>query len=102
MQGIDVGRLIEQAPLSSLHKKIIVACAILLVVDGNDVFIHGAVLPRLMDEWGLSPTEAGSFASRPLRPAPHGPGLLRARLGLPHAARPQQPDARPLPADLHS
>ncbi|GAM05260.1 MAG: MFS transporter [Pseudomonadota bacterium] len=63
MQGIDVGRLIEQAPLSSLHKKIIVACAILLVVDGYDVFIYGAVLPRLMDEWGLSPTEAGSLAS---------------------------------------
>ncbi|WP_159983250.1 MULTISPECIES: MFS transporter [unclassified Novosphingobium] len=63
MQGIDVSRIIDEARLSSVHKKIIVACALLLIVDGYDVFIYGTVLPQLMEQWSLTPPEAGSLAS---------------------------------------
>lgn len=63
MQSIDVGHFIDKAKFGTLHKKIIIACALLLIVDGYDVFIYGAVLPKLMDEWALSPTQAGSLAS---------------------------------------
>ena len=63
MHGIDVRRIVDEASFGKLHLKIIIACAILLIVDGYDVFIYGAVLPKLMDEWGLTPTQAGSLAS---------------------------------------
>lgn len=63
MQGIDINRHIDEARFGNLHLKIIIACAILLIVDGYDVFIYGVVLPQLMDQWGLSAPQAGSLAS---------------------------------------
>ncbi|MBH1997882.1 MAG: aromatic acid/H+ symport family MFS transporter [Sphingomonadaceae bacterium] len=63
MQGIDINRHIDEAVFGKLHLKIIIACAILLIVDGYDVFIYGVVLPQLMDQWGLSAPQAGSLAS---------------------------------------
>lgn len=63
MQGIDINRHVDEAIFGKLHLKIIIACAILLVVDGYDVFIYGVVLPKLMDQWGLSAPQAGSLAS---------------------------------------
>ncbi|HUD28430.1 MAG TPA: aromatic acid/H+ symport family MFS transporter [Novosphingobium sp.] len=35
----------------------------MLIVDGYDVFIYGTVLPQLMEQWNLTPPEAGSLAS---------------------------------------
>lgn len=63
MQGIDVGRLIDEARFGNVHLKIIIACAILLIVDGYDVFIYGVVLPQLMESWNLTAPQAGSLAS---------------------------------------
>ena len=63
MQGIDINRHIDEARFGNLHLKIIIACAILLIVDGYDVFIYGVVLPQLMDQWGLTAPQAGSLAS---------------------------------------
>ena len=63
MRGIDINRHIDEARFGNLHLKIIIACAILLIVDGYDVFIYGVVLPQLMDQWGLSAPQAGSLAS---------------------------------------
>ncbi|WP_313391778.1 aromatic acid/H+ symport family MFS transporter [Sphingobium yanoikuyae] len=63
MQGIDINRHIDEVRFGNLHLKIIIACAILLIVDGYDVFIYGVVLPQLMDQWGLSAPQAGSLAS---------------------------------------
>ena len=42
---------------------IIAICAILLIVDGYDVFIYGVVLPELMKQWQLTAPQAGSLAS---------------------------------------
>jgi AAHS family benzoate transporter-like MFS transporter len=46
-----------------VHLRIIIACAIVLIVDGYDVFIYGTVLPQLMEQWHLTPPQAGSLAS---------------------------------------
>lgn len=63
MQGIDVSRLVDEARFGNIHLKIIIACAILLIVDGYDVFIYGVVLPQLMEQWHLTAPQAGSLAS---------------------------------------
>jgi AAHS family benzoate transporter-like MFS transporter len=63
MQGIDVSRLVDEARFGNLHLKIVIACALLLIVDGYDVFIYGVVLPKLMEQWQLTAPQAGSLAS---------------------------------------
>lgn len=63
MQGIDVSRVVDEARFGNLHLKIVIACALLLIVDGYDVFIYGVVLPKLMEQWQLTAPQAGSLAS---------------------------------------
>lgn len=63
MHNIDASRLIDEAKFNIFHLKIIATCAILLIVDGYDVFIYGVVLPNLMQQWQLTPPQAGSLAS---------------------------------------
>jgi MFS transporter, AAHS family, benzoate transport protein len=63
MQDIDISRHIDESRFGNLHLKVIIACAILLIVDGYDVFIYGVVLPQLMDQWQLTAPQAGSLAS---------------------------------------
>src|SRR5690606_17173090 len=38
-------------------------CALLLIFDGYDLFIYGVVLPVIMQEWGLTPLQAGALGS---------------------------------------
>ncbi|ERI54259.1 major facilitator transporter [Pseudomonas sp. EGD-AK9] len=38
-------------------------CALLLIFDGYDLFIFGVVLPSIMQEWNLTPLEAGALGS---------------------------------------
>jgi AAHS family benzoate transporter-like MFS transporter len=63
MRDTNVTALIDEAKFGNTHLKIIIACAILLIVDGYDVFIYGSVLPQLMQLWNLTPPQAGSLAS---------------------------------------
>ncbi len=63
MRDIDVGRCVDQTGFSNFHLNIIIACALLLIVDGYDVFIYGVVLPQLMEHWNLTAPQAGSLAS---------------------------------------
>ncbi|MGE8142206.1 MFS transporter [Novosphingobium sp. NPDC080210] len=53
----------DEAKVGPFHTMIIAICAILLIVDGYDVFIYGVVLPELMKQWQLTAPQAGSLAS---------------------------------------
>lgn len=59
MRTIDVNETIDRARFGRFQWGIVVLCALLLVVDGYDVFIAGSVLPTLIKEWGLSKPQAG-------------------------------------------
>lgn len=63
MAGIDVTATVDAARFGKLHWIVASLCGLLLIVDGYDVFIYGAVLPKLMEEWSMSPPQAGSLAS---------------------------------------
>ena len=63
MQDIVVNDVIDEAPFGGLHRTIVILCGLLLIVDGYDVFIYGAILPQLMEQWNLTPPQAGSLAS---------------------------------------
>lgn len=63
MKTIEVNQIIDNARFTRFHWMVTLLCALLLVFDGYDLFIYGAVLPVLMREWGLTPVEAGALGS---------------------------------------
>ena len=63
MQTIDVHEVIDGARFNRFHWLIMGLCALLLIFDGYDLFIYGVVLPVLMEEWGLTPLQAGALGS---------------------------------------
>ncbi|MGQ3241369.1 MAG: MFS transporter [Shinella sp.] len=61
MRAIDVNEAIDNNPVGRFQWTVVGLCALLLVVDGYDVFVAGTVLPTLMAEWQLSKPEAGAL-----------------------------------------
>ena len=63
MRQIDVHQIIDNARFSRFHWMVMALCALLLIFDGYDLFIYGVVLPSIMQEWNLTPMEAGALGS---------------------------------------
>ena len=63
MRNIDVNEVIDNARFNSFHWLVMCLCALLLIFDGYDLFIYGVVLPVIMQEWGLTPLQAGALGS---------------------------------------
>src|SRR5690606_19900647 len=63
MRKVDVHDIIDNARFSQFHWLVMCLCALLLIFDGYDLFIYGVVLPVIMQEWGLTPLQAGALGS---------------------------------------
>ena len=63
MNKINVQEIIDNAKFNKFHWQVLLWCAIIIIVDGYDLVIYGTVLPKLMEEWHLTPAEAGSLQS---------------------------------------
>jgi len=63
MKTLEVGHIIDNARFTRFHWMVMSLCALLLIFDGYDLFIYGAVLPVLMKEWSLTPVQAGALGS---------------------------------------
>lgn len=63
MKTLDVNQVIDNARFTRFHWMVMCLCGLLLVFDGYDLFIYGAVLPVLMKEWDLTPVQAGALGS---------------------------------------
>ncbi|MDX1370412.1 MFS transporter [Pseudomonas sp.] len=63
MRNIDVHEVIDNARFNRYHWMVMFWCALLLIFDGYDLFIYGVVLPVIMQEWGLTPLQAGALGS---------------------------------------
>ena len=61
MRTIDVNAAIDGSPLGGFQWMVVALSALLLIVDGYDVFVAGTVLPTLIAEWGLSKPQAGAL-----------------------------------------
>lgn len=61
MRTIDVNEAIDNNPFGRFQWLVVALCALLLIVDGYDVFVAGTVLPTLIAEWGLSKPQAGAL-----------------------------------------
>ncbi|SDH08398.1 MFS transporter, AAHS family, benzoate transport protein [Pseudomonas flavescens] len=63
MRTIDVNVLLDEARFNAFHWRVLFWCALIIVFDGYDLVIYGVVLPVLMQEWGLTPLQAGALGS---------------------------------------
>lgn len=63
MKTIEVNQVIDNARFTRFHWMVMWLCALLLIFDGYDLFIYGVVLPVLMQEWNLTPVQAGALGS---------------------------------------
>ncbi|WP_437882261.1 MFS transporter [Pseudomonas sp. LRF_L74] len=63
MRTLDVNEIIDNARFNRFHWLVMCLCALLLIFDGYDLFIYGVVLPVIMQEWGLTPLQAGALGS---------------------------------------
>ncbi|WP_422417498.1 aromatic acid/H+ symport family MFS transporter [Pseudomonas sp. GZD-222] len=63
MRAIDINSLIDQAKFNTFHWRVLFWCALIIIFDGYDLVIYGVVLPALMQEWGMTPLQAGALGS---------------------------------------
>lgn len=63
MEKVDINEVVDRAKFNRFHFAVMMLCALLLIFDGYDLFIYGVVLPVLMDEWSLTPVQAGALGS---------------------------------------
>ncbi|MCU0894180.1 MAG: aromatic acid/H+ symport family MFS transporter, partial [Rhodospirillales bacterium] len=66
------------------HARVLFWCTLIILFDGYDLVIFGVVLPKLMEQWQLSPVEAGALGSSALfgmMIGAMGFGMLADRLG---------------------
>lgn len=63
MRTIDVHKIIDEAKFKYFHWNVLFWCAAIIIFDGYDLVIYGVVLPKLMEQWQLTPIEAGALGS---------------------------------------
>lgn len=63
MQRINAVDILDTAKLSRFHFLLVFWCSFIMLFDGYDLVIYGSVLPHLMTEWNLTPSEAGMLGS---------------------------------------
>ena len=73
--------LIDNAKFNRFHLRTLLLCALIIIFDGYDLVVYGVVLPVLMQEWGLTPVQAGALG-RSNSPAAHGHVHLHLHLHL--------------------
>src|SRR3954454_13905000 len=57
-------QLVEKPKFNKkFHGMLLFWGALLMLVDGFDLTIYGAVVPRMMEEWGTSAVQAGMYGS---------------------------------------
>ena len=60
---LDAIPFINEAKFNRFHLTLLILGLVILLFDGFDLVIYGAVVPVLMEEWNMSPIEAGALGS---------------------------------------
>lgn len=63
MQETNAEQVIEEAKFNKFHGVLLFWGIMLMVFDGYDLTVYGAVVPTLMEEWNISAVEAGMIGS---------------------------------------
>ena len=63
MQVTNAEEIIEKAKFNKFHGMLLFWAAVIMVFDGYDLTVYGAVVPIIMDEWNITAVETGMIGS---------------------------------------
>lgn len=63
MAVFNTTEIIEKSKFNKFHALILFWCTFIIILDGYDLAVYGAVLPVLIEEWELTSLEAGAMGS---------------------------------------
>ncbi|OMP66503.1 MFS transporter [Domibacillus epiphyticus] len=63
MRSINMIKTIDDSKFNSFQASILFWCGFIIAFDGYDLVIYGSVVPALIEEWSLTPTQAGTLGS---------------------------------------
>lgn len=63
MSAINLVEVIERSKFSKIHVSVWAWCFVIIIFDGYDITMFGTSLPQMMEEWNLSPIQAGTMGS---------------------------------------
>ena len=66
MRHIDLHKLADEARFNGFHVRVLFWCTLIIVFDGYDLAVAGIALPSIMQEMGVSATNAGFMVSSAL------------------------------------
>lgn len=66
MRQLDVHKIADEAKFNGFHGVILAWCALIIIFDGYDLAVAGIAMPAIMQEMGVTATQAGFMASSAL------------------------------------
>jgi MFS transporter, AAHS family, benzoate transport protein len=63
MRTIQVNQVMDESVFRSFHLSILLLCLFVIIGDGYDLVVYGAIVPQLMRDWSLTPVQAGVIGS---------------------------------------
>lgn len=63
MDKVNVSDTVDNSRFNRFHFWVVTLCAFTILFDGYDLTIYGAAVPRIIEEFGISPAQAGAIGS---------------------------------------
>lgn len=63
MSKVNVIDVVSEGKFNRFHLFLLVICCLIITFDMFDLVIYSSVLPLLMEEWSMSPVQAGTIGS---------------------------------------
>lgn len=63
MTKVNVAKMVDDSKVNRFHMLIVFWGFFILLADGYDLMVYGAVIPSLMEEWSMSSSVAGLIGS---------------------------------------
>ena len=75
-EAVDVGRLIDERPLSRAQRLVLAVCLATMILDGYDIQVMALAVPTLAAGWALPPSSFGLALSAVVIGLTLGSGIL--------------------------
>ena len=63
MKTLNANEIYDKGTFSRYHFNLLFLLFVVIVFDGYDTAVYGAVVPILMEQWSLTPVAAGAIGS---------------------------------------
>lgn len=63
MSKINITDVVNEGKFNRFHLGLLICCCFIIVFDMFDLVIYSSVIPVIMEEWSISPVQAGAIGS---------------------------------------